>query len=363
MNPGRLRTRAIRPQTIDNERIAALGPFGVLLMITLPMLADRDGLLEYRPDYIRAKCLPYFPDAGVVELLEAVEKLGEISTYTCGETRYIHVSRFQVQQHVHPEERRSTLPAPAHFHRLKPRKRSRNRACTPVLQNDQKTQVGSPSLSTTTEKYYGVAGGSGGIEQEGSPPPMIPENPETRKPAEADSGPEPFWQAELFDAPTPRPIPPKPMPSPNPTRPIPRPTPPHVEPETEPVAKAAIPAPTRPVARPETPRSGNRNPPKPPTPRKPPVRECCSSSGTVNWWPYTDADIVAVRDSLTALARQLNMPPPDDGIVRNVLDKGHGATGDGIHCALVDAYKRRKFASMKSWGLVPIVVGGYFRVA
>lgn len=339
MKTGCLRTRAIRPQVIDDERIAALGPLGVLLMVTLPMLADRDGLLEYRPDYIRTRCLPYFPDAGVEDLLAAVEKLGEISTYTSGSARYIHVSRFRAHQHVHPEEKRSILPAPPHVHRLSPRKRSRNRACAPVLQNAPKTQVGSTALSTNTEKYYGVIGGSGGIEQQ-TPPPLITPNPTPKpEPPEAESAPGQFVQAELPLELAPEPV--AEMASPAPTKPL-----------AKPVARPA-PEPTSPPA---------RRAPTPRIARKPASSERCSSTGTVNWWPHADADIDVVRDSLLQLAREMNMPPPDDGIVRKVLDKSHGASGDAIHAALVATYKRRKFQSMKSWGLVPIIMADYFRV-
>jgi hypothetical protein len=57
------------------------------------------------------------------------------------------------------------------------------------------------------------------------------------------------------------------------------------------------------------------------------------------------------------------MPPPDDSIVRQVLDVGHGARGGQIHAVLVTLWKRNKFRSMYSWGFVPVVMGQWFRAA
>jgi hypothetical protein len=70
-----------------------------------------------------------------------------------------------------------------------------------------------------------------------------------------------------------------------------------------------------------------------------------------------NTNVKLVRDSLHELAKQTGMPPPDDGIVTQVLDVGHGARGDQIHAVLVALWGRNKFRSMFSWGFVPALWG------
>ena len=42
----------------------------------------------------------------------------------------------------------------------------------------------------------------------------------------------------------------------------------------------------------------------------------------VNFQPHRAEDVALIRNLLNELARQIGMPPPDDGIVRQVLDGG-----------------------------------------
>lgn len=72
--------------------------------------------------------------------------------------------------------------------------------------------------------------------------------------------------------------------------------------------------------------------------------------------PHAPEAVRLIRESLKELARQIALPPPDDGIVLRVLDAGHGMEAREIHEMLVMLWKRQKFRNMQSWGLVPIVV-------
>ena len=92
--------------------------------------------------------------------------------------------------------------------------------------------------------------------------------------------------------------------------------------------------------------------PTPPAPRKQPAREQQASQKT-----HSEEDVILIRDSLHGLASQIGMPPPDDGIVLQVLNQGHGAGGHQLHAVLVDLWNRNKFRAMRSWGLVPLLVG------
>jgi hypothetical protein len=100
-----------------------------------------------------------------------------------------------------------------------------------------------------------------------------------------------------------------------------------------------------------------------PVRRKPPGREDRPDPRQLDMWPYPAEEVEYMRRSLAALGGVLHMPPPDDGIVLRVLDKAHGAPARGVEQVLADLHKRGKFGSMKSWGLVPIVVADAFRCA
>lgn len=110
--------------------------------------------------------------------------------------------------------------------------------------------------------------------------------------------------------------------------------------------------------------SAKTTPPKKPPQRSPTHRRADGEHAPVeNVEPHAPADYCAVRDSLNELARMVHMPPPDHALILRVLDAGHGATGDVIHATLVELYKRRRFAEIRSWGLVPLVVGNCFAAA
>ena len=82
-----------------------------------------------------------------------------------------------------------------------------------------------------------------------------------------------------------------------------------------------------------------------------------------SFWPHSPGDVKLVRESLQDLALQVGLPPPDDGILRQVLDGARGASGLDICHTLVGLWKRQKFRGMYSWGLLPMVVKQCYQVA
>jgi hypothetical protein len=107
---------------------------------------------------------------------------------------------------------------------------------------------------------------------------------------------------------------------------------------------------------PKQPPAAAKKPPSPEravsVPRKQPLREEDPQHG--------QGDMMLVRDSLRGLAAEIGMPPPDDGLVRQVIESGRGASGLEIREVLVALWKRHKFRSMYSWGFVPLIVGQCF---
>lgn len=95
--------------------------------------------------------------------------------------------------------------------------------------------------------------------------------------------------------------------------------------------------------------------------RKPPARETAPRRpDPVDFEPYLPEDVQVVRESLNQLSPLVHLPQPDDGIVRQVLDVCRGAPGIEIHGVLRKLYLDRKLASMRSWGLIPIVLRPWF---
>ena len=121
-------------------------------------------------------------------------------------------------------------------------------------------------------------------------------------------------------------------------------------------------------------------PPKPTEPgprRKLPNREATSTRTTNNgqpprrgkqptpnsFWPHTAEDVALVRTCLDSLAQIVHLAPPDEDILRRVLDAGRGASAAQIVATLRVLHQRRRFDEMHSWGLVPLVVRDAIRAA
>jgi hypothetical protein len=119
-------------------------------------------------------------------------------------------------------------------------------------------------------------------------------------------------------------------------------------------------APEAPQESPPPTPSAEHKTPTPPAARKPPASETDRGSASDERKPE---DMGILRESLTELGKQIGMPPPDDAMVRQILDAGHGADGRAIHELLVALHRRQKFRDMRSWGLVPLLVAQHTHAA
>lgn len=100
---------------------------------------------------------------------------------------------------------------------------------------------------------------------------------------------------------------------------------------------------------PGTPAAGER----PPTTRQ----------QAVDFWPHDPKDVEWVRDLLVAVGREAHIGPPDDQILRRILDAGRGLSAGEIYRLLRHKWQRGRFRSMQSWGLLPLVVGSAVKAA
>lgn len=112
------RARIIKPETFNDEDLAALPPLARLLFIGLWTLADRAGRLEDRPGRIKVQLLPW-DEVDVDELLcelarpRACSSGAFILRYVSSTGRkLIQIRNFDRHQHPHPREQESQLEAP-----------------------------------------------------------------------------------------------------------------------------------------------------------------------------------------------------------------------------------------------------------
>lgn len=105
------RTRYLKPGFFTNDLLAEVPPLGRLLFAGLWCHADRAGRLAYRPKKFKAEILPY-DDCDVEGLIDVLASKGFLLRYEVGQDVYIQIVNFTRHQHLHRDERESTLPAP-----------------------------------------------------------------------------------------------------------------------------------------------------------------------------------------------------------------------------------------------------------
>lgn len=316
-----MRMRLIKPGIMSNEVLCDLGPYAYILFTGLWMLADREGRLEYRPKRIKALAMPLWSevDAEAVEnLLENLCKSGFILVYEVAGIRYIQIATWCDHQHPDPREAKSKLPPPPPV--------NHSAASTSEVASELHCQDNGTSASSRVgngilgknEEY--VANEDSSLVVQCS---VLSANAKTSPPLKRERK-------------TPTPLPP---PEPPP------PAPPH-HPKRKPVVRetrSSVGARKQAAARGEPAHRAPRN--------------------IADWWPHKPVDVALIRDVLNDLAMRVRMPPPDEGILRQVLDAARGAPGADIHAVLVALYKRNKFRAMYSWGFVPLVLEQWFRAA
>jgi len=105
------RTRYIKPDFFTDEDVAVLLPMERLFFIGLWCHADRDGRLEYRPQFLKVALAPYDDcDVSVIINRLALGKKPFIKIYEVDRKIYIQIINFIKHQRPHHTESRSKFP-------------------------------------------------------------------------------------------------------------------------------------------------------------------------------------------------------------------------------------------------------------
>lgn len=105
------RSRNIKPGFFKDDQLAELPVHARLLYAGLWCLADRDGVLEYRPKRIKAEVLPY-DSVQIEKLLEDLASARYIVFYEADGCKCIYIPTFCEHQNPHKNEPPSKLPRP-----------------------------------------------------------------------------------------------------------------------------------------------------------------------------------------------------------------------------------------------------------
>jgi hypothetical protein len=100
------RIRNIRPEFFEDEGLAKLPPHDRLLFIGLWCLADKNGVLEYRPAWIKAKLFPY-EEGKHLDASQMLPRLfpGKyVATFAHGGKVWLHVRTFTKHQRISGKE-------------------------------------------------------------------------------------------------------------------------------------------------------------------------------------------------------------------------------------------------------------------
>lgn len=151
------RTRYIKPEFFDSEKVASLSLAARLLFVGLWTLADRDGRFEMSPRRIRARLFPYDDAVDVTGLLNELIGRKMLQPYSAPDgTALGFLPGFPKHQRPHPNEAKSVLPpcpAEAVFAPLVTNVTSPNDACV------------QPSASTLTGTITGTLTSNGDGDQ------------------------------------------------------------------------------------------------------------------------------------------------------------------------------------------------------
>jgi len=103
------RARNIKPNFYKNYELADCGAYAQLLFSGLWCLADREGLLEDKPRFIKAEIFPYY-DVDINGELTKLQRLKFIDRYTENGIDVIEIVNFKKHQSPHHTEKKSELP-------------------------------------------------------------------------------------------------------------------------------------------------------------------------------------------------------------------------------------------------------------
>jgi hypothetical protein len=104
-----MRIRTIKPEFFEDEGLAKLSPHHRLLFIGCWLLADRNGVFEYRPEWIKAKIFPYETGetTDVSRMLPDLVLGNYLSAYIVSGKKYLQVRNFLKHQRITGKEAES----------------------------------------------------------------------------------------------------------------------------------------------------------------------------------------------------------------------------------------------------------------
>ena len=105
-----MRTRLVHPEICADNVVGALDPWAQVLYHRLPLLADRAGRFRYCPPLIWATVIPWYK-GDTAALLETIAAAGLIRRYEVNGVQFADLPRFLEDQHPHPREAASQIPA------------------------------------------------------------------------------------------------------------------------------------------------------------------------------------------------------------------------------------------------------------
>lgn len=106
-----MKSRIIREGFFKNESLAECSAHARLLFVGLWMLADREGLFEWRPKRIKAEVFPY-ETVKIESLLKELETIGLVISYQVSGETYGCIANFLKHQSINKHEKQSTYPKP-----------------------------------------------------------------------------------------------------------------------------------------------------------------------------------------------------------------------------------------------------------
>jgi len=108
------RIRTIKPQIWEDEKIAELSPRARLMFIGSFNFADDEGILIWRPEYLRSRIFPYdqYLLEEIIGCQKELEKLNFVFAYKRGGESYGAILNFRKHQVINRPQP-STLPSPS----------------------------------------------------------------------------------------------------------------------------------------------------------------------------------------------------------------------------------------------------------
>lgn len=103
------RSRNIKPGFFSNEVLAECDPLARILFAGLWSIADRRGVLEYRPARIKRDTIPY-DDCDIEKLMHELAARNFIVFYADTEGIYININEFNTHQNPHHKEKENKCP-------------------------------------------------------------------------------------------------------------------------------------------------------------------------------------------------------------------------------------------------------------